>query len=40
MMMEVGTHMALSISSVCSLLQFELLFFRNTFLTHAEQYRW
>uniref|UniRef100_A0A2K5ZFQ9 Battenin n=1 Tax=Mandrillus leucophaeus TaxID=9568 RepID=A0A2K5ZFQ9_MANLE len=29
-----------SISPVWSLLQFELLFFRNTSLSHAQQYRW
>lgn len=36
---EVGTHVSLLISPVWSL-QFELLFFRNTSLSHAQQYRW
>ena len=37
---EAGPHVSLTVCPVCSLLQFELLFFRNTSLTHAQQYRW
>lgn len=37
---KVDTHMSPVISPVWSLLQFELLFFRNTSLSHAQQYRW